>query len=241
MDADCFDPFLRFLSASPSRRSALCRLAGLVLGSPLALGVAGTDAHNALEKCKKIEGKSKKKCLKKAKRHEAKHAQESTPPTPVPILAYQCPGPREDTVLRISGPDDQERIAQSFTAGQSGSLHQIQFELIKEVGSTGNYVVELLAVAGGVPTNIALAQVTLPNVSVSNGPSMLTATFSGPSLVAGTEYATALRRLGGNEYEIGVRNSNDCAGAAFVTLNGVFTELFPENGLDFVTSVIVLA
>jgi hypothetical protein len=162
--------------------------------------------------------------------------------TAAPVLTYQCSGPREDEVVRISGPDDQQRIAQSFTAAQSGSLYQIQFEITKRAGTTGDFVVELLAVAGRVPTNTVLAAVTIPDASVPNGDSTLTATFSGPPLVAGTEYATALRRLGGDEYEIGLRHGNDCAGAAFVTVNGVFILLPPqEAGQDFVTSITVLA
>jgi hypothetical protein len=103
-------------------------------------------------------------------------------------------------------------------------------------------VVELLAVAGGMPTNTVLAAVTIPDASVSNGDSTLTATFSGPPLVAGTEYATALRRLGGDDYEISLRHGNDCAGAAFVTVIGVFIPLPPQEAdQDFVTSITVLA
>jgi hypothetical protein len=66
-------------------------------------------------------------------------------------------------------------------------LYQIQFEITKRAGTTGDFVVELLAVAGGVPTNTVLAAVTIPDASVPNGDSTLTATFSGPPLVAGTE------------------------------------------------------
>lgn len=246
MAADRFESFLRSLSASPSRRGALGLLTGILLGGSFTLRADDVEAHNKLKKCKKIDDRDKRKqCLKKAKKHQAQHRQTSAPPPPVPVLAYQCPGPRDNTVIRISGPDDQERIAQTYTPAQSGSLHQIQFEITKKIaGSTGDdFVVELLAVgADGKPTNTVLATAVIPNASVPEDLDVtLTASFSGPPLVAGTEYATALRRLGGEEYEIGVRNGNDCAGTAFVTVNAVFTELAPENGSDFVTSVTVLA
>ena len=78
MDADRFESLLRSLSPSPSRRRALRLLAGLVLGSPLALGTPGTDAHDTSAKCKKLADKDKrKKCLKKAKKHLARHGRQT--------------------------------------------------------------------------------------------------------------------------------------------------------------------
>jgi hypothetical protein len=74
MEPDRFESLLRLLSVSPSRRSAVRLLGAVVLGSPFALGGAGTDAHDAVKKCKKLEDKDKKKkCLKKAKKHNAAH------------------------------------------------------------------------------------------------------------------------------------------------------------------------
>ena len=74
MDADRFDSLLRSFSGSPSRRSALRLLASLLIASPLALDIQRLDAHNKLKKCKKLDDKDKRKrCLKKAKKHNATH------------------------------------------------------------------------------------------------------------------------------------------------------------------------
>ena len=81
MDAGRFETLLRSLAGSPSRRGAVRLLAGLILGSPLALASSGADAHNKLKKCKKLEDKGKrKKCVKKAKAHNASHTTPASPP-----------------------------------------------------------------------------------------------------------------------------------------------------------------
>jgi hypothetical protein len=73
MDADRFDTISRSLSTTSSRRGALRLLAGSLVGSLVRLGAGDAEAHNALEKCKKKSGKEKKKCIKKAKAHNATH------------------------------------------------------------------------------------------------------------------------------------------------------------------------
>ncbi len=84
MDADRFDARSRTLSITPSRRGALRGLAGAVCTSLVGgLLVQQTDAHDALLTCKKLKGERKRKCRKKAKKHNAAHANE----TPLP------PGP----------------------------------------------------------------------------------------------------------------------------------------------------
>lgn len=240
MNVNHFQTLFRSLASAPSRRSALRFLAGLVLGSPLLLGRLGATAHDKTAKCKKLDDKAKrKKCLKKAKKHRAHHRKQSAQPTPV--LAYKCPGPSAITEEAI-GPD--YRFAQTFTAAQSGSLLQIQFEVIKDVGSSGDWVVHLLAVgADGKPTNTALASVTIPNASVPDGPSPLTASFSGPPLVAGTPYAAAISRPGSSGFLVKTRSGNACAGSAFQQQpagSGPFNELTSAGGVDFLTAVTVL-
>ena len=80
MDGSHFDRLTRSLPLASSRRRAV---AGLFLGS---LGLRSwrnakdADAHDLLTACKKKSGKQKKKCLKKAKAHNAQHAAE--PPAP---------------------------------------------------------------------------------------------------------------------------------------------------------------
>jgi hypothetical protein len=86
MDPNRFDTLLRYFSATPSRRDALQLLASSALGL---LGWAATSeatTHNTLNKCKKLKNKAKrKKCLKKAKAHNATHtAQDPTVQLPPP-------------------------------------------------------------------------------------------------------------------------------------------------------------
>lgn len=67
MDAHRFDSLTRALTAAGSRRRALALVSGAL--APL-LGLGEIDAHNKLKKCKKIDDPDKrKKCVKKAKRH----------------------------------------------------------------------------------------------------------------------------------------------------------------------------
>jgi len=83
MDGSHFDALTRALSTAGSRRRAL---GGLLAG---ALGVLRwpeqeeTQAHNALEACKKKSGKAKKKCVKKARKHNATHVVPTSPPAVV--------------------------------------------------------------------------------------------------------------------------------------------------------------
>ncbi len=96
MDASQFDLLTRSLTAAGTRRRAL---GGLVLGSLSLLGWAGAEdvsAHDALPACKKKSGKKKKRCLKKARAHNAQHATDTPPPdTFVPPPPDPCAGKGE--------------------------------------------------------------------------------------------------------------------------------------------------
>jgi hypothetical protein len=90
MDGFRFDRLTRTLTSAGSRRRAL---GGLMLGS---LGLLGHErsedaaAHDPSKKCKKKSGEAKKKCLKKAKKHNATHL---VPPPPVcPPVCPVCLG-----------------------------------------------------------------------------------------------------------------------------------------------------
>jgi hypothetical protein len=94
MDAARFDALTRIFTGTGTgtrRRD----LGGLLLGS---LGLLGwqsaedTDAHDLSKKCKKKSGEAKKKCLKKAKKHDAQHAAETQPPPPPPPRPHVCAG-----------------------------------------------------------------------------------------------------------------------------------------------------
>jgi hypothetical protein len=100
MDSARFDSLTRTLAATGTRRRALAALAG-----SLALrgwhGGEDVDAHNPLKACKKKSGKQKKKCLKKAKAHNATHAVVAPPPPPT--CAEQCPSTCNLCVYRKGG------------------------------------------------------------------------------------------------------------------------------------------
>jgi hypothetical protein len=226
MDADRLDILARALATS-GRRTLLRLLGGG------ALGLAGWqrvgDANPvAARNCKKIKNKQKRKKCKKKGKEPSK--------IPVPVLIYQC---------RVSDPGIAEnfsntRFAQVFTAAQSGSLHQIQFDVIKDAGSTGDYVVQLLAVgADGKPNNTVLAHAIVPNASVPDGPATLTANFGGPPLVAGLAYASAINRSGAN-FSTAVITGARCAGQGF-SQSPIETGAFTAFSSDLITAVTVLA
>jgi hypothetical protein len=240
MDRTRFDALTWVLTAPGSRRHAV---AGLLAGALSLLHIHDAQeaiAHDKTAKCKKLDDRDKKKkCLKQAKRHRAQHRRRSA--SPVPVLTYQCPGPSA-TAEEAIGPD--YRFAQTFTAAQGGSLLKIQFAVIKDAASSGDWIVQLLAVGtDGKPSNTALAEVTIPNASVPVGPSTLTASFSEPVLVSGTRYAAAISRPGGSGFLVKTRTGNACAGSAFrqqPTGSNPFDELTIGGGVDFLASVTVL-
>lgn len=93
MEADRFDALARSLTNPRSRRGAL---GGLLLGTLGLLGVRSEEvaAHNPKAKCKKKSGKAKQKCVKKAKKHNAAHANETPPLPPLECLTVaNCPVP----------------------------------------------------------------------------------------------------------------------------------------------------
>jgi hypothetical protein len=158
-----------------------------------------------------------------------------------PVVTYECPGPL--LAFLGAGQPATTRFAQTFTAAQSGSLLQIQLQVVKNADSTGDYVVDLLAASGGGPTNTVLATATISNASVPVGASTLTASFSGPPLVAGTRYAAAISRPGGNQLGPGNRPGSPCPGSAFSqtpTGTGAFEEFTVQGGIDLIATVTVL-
>ena len=89
MDDDRFDTLLRMLATAPSRRTALRLLAGTALRRGIVpLAVRNAASHDALKKCKKFKDKAKKKCVKKAKAHNASHT--TAAPAPIAMHARLC-------------------------------------------------------------------------------------------------------------------------------------------------------
>ena len=92
MDGSRFDSLTRSLSVAISRRRAV---GGLLSGSLSMLGWGSAPdaaAHDLLPRCKKKSGKQKKKCLKKARAHNATHVTQ-TPPGCIPNCAGKNCGP----------------------------------------------------------------------------------------------------------------------------------------------------
>jgi hypothetical protein len=92
MDGTHFDALTRSLTVAGSRRRALAAALGSALGLLGWHGVEHTAAHDPSKGCKRKSGKAKKKCLKKAKAHNAAHANETAPPAGCPSGTQACGG-----------------------------------------------------------------------------------------------------------------------------------------------------
>lgn len=212
MDTTLLDSFARF-APDRSRRGVLAR-SGLAAGGLAALlGSAGIGA--------KKKGKKNKKNEKK-----------SGPPA----LAYACAGPPES----VGTYHNIVRVAQVFQATRGGALRRIEFLIDNEDSDSGDYVVQLLRVDNGTPQHAAtqiLAATTIPEGAVPTGETTLAATFAGPRMESGTEYAAAIGRLG-SPVRLGFFSGtgNACAGQTFASQGGAFTG---ADGQDLVVSVFV--
>jgi hypothetical protein len=71
MDADRFDALTRSLPTGSRRRAMAVALGGLA--GFLGLSQPDVSGHDAREACKDKKGKKKKRCLKKAKKHNRSH------------------------------------------------------------------------------------------------------------------------------------------------------------------------
>jgi hypothetical protein len=79
LEPERFDALARSLTTTGSRPRLL---GALVLGSLGRLAVGSVNeaaAHDALRGCAKLKGKRKKKCIKKARAHNAEHDNPSSP------------------------------------------------------------------------------------------------------------------------------------------------------------------
>jgi hypothetical protein len=236
VDQPRFDVLTRALSSLPSRRDLLGGFAGGLAFVSWTLGITNIEA-------KKKRGKKKKKRRGQTAPPASPPPGPTSPPPPETVLTYQCPGPKNSLV---AGNGD-IRFAQTFVAERGGSLRQIQFSIGKQSGTTGDYVVQLLKVVGSKPSHNpvdVLATVTIPNAEVAAGTEVtLTAPFTGPTLVAGTEYAAAISRPGAGPAEARINTLNvgggACGGKLFLAVAG---DVFAEEILaqDLLVSVLVV-
>jgi hypothetical protein len=249
MVANHFDTVLRSLSQTPSRRNTLRLLGGSALGGLLMLGMGRTEAKKSGRgKGQNKKGKKVTLChngqtiivSRSAGKGHKKHGDTVGPCQVAPsesLQTYQCSGPK-NSLVSFNG---DVRFAQTFTAERSGSLRQIQFNVDKKPGTTGDYVVQLLRVIAGKPSHSpvdVLATVTIPNAAVTVGSeATVTASFAGPALLAGTEYAAAFSRPGAALGEATVNTINvggsSCGGKLFLAVGGdVFApEIFAQDAL----------
>jgi hypothetical protein len=263
MNNNRFDTLLRSLSTAHSRRNGLRLLTGSAFTGLLTLGAGSTEAKKGGHARSKGKGKNKKgkkvtlchqgqtiTVSKSAVKGHTKHGDTvgpcpSGPTGPTPpeaVLTYQCSG------LDLSDPGpDSIRVAQTFTAERSGSLRQVQFSVNKPPATTGDYLVQLLRVSGGTPSispTDVLASIPVPDAQVAtSSDATVTATFTGPDLVAGTEYAVAFSRPGSGAAGFGpvvTSGGSTCSGKLFVAVGaGVFKEELSMN-LDLLVSVLVV-
>ena len=114
-----------------------------------------------------------------------------------------------------------QSAAQTFTAGLTGKLDQIELLLLRYTGPSATPItVEIRDVSGGVPGSTVLATATLSEAAVPGTGTFtwLTVTFADPaSVTAGTQYAIVL--MGGAGYVAWGYTSGDpyASGAGFFT------------------------
>jgi hypothetical protein len=81
-------------------------------------------------------------------------------------------------------------LAQTFTAGLTGTLDQVDLHLGKAGTPTAPLSVEIRAVSGGVPTGTILASQSVPESNIAPLAAFTSINFASPaSVVAGTQYA----------------------------------------------------
>jgi hypothetical protein len=99
---------------------------------------------------------------------------------------------------------------------------------VEKAGSPGDWVVSVNAVDDfGIPINVVLASTTVPNGSVPDGLSTLTANFASPAdVTAGQNYAVVVTRPDSDDLGTGYRNTDVCPGDAFTSdsQTGAFTQ-----------------
>jgi len=152
---------------------------------------------------------------------------------------FRCPGPADDTYSEGSGVDSfGARLAQVFTASRSGSLRRIAVGMAELPKTKGDYAIQLVAVSGspnGLPSTDpakVLAKVSIKDKNVPAGAKTIVASFDGPALVAGTEYAVVVERFGQTLVRTQVRKSLDSDGTACP--NSRMFRAFSDGGFTFV-------
>ena len=83
-----------------------------------------------------------------------------------------------------------QTVAQTFTAGITGKIDEVDLHLGYLVAPTAALTVEIQSASGGVPTGTALASSSIPTSAVTSSSAFIPVTFtSQASVAAGTQYA----------------------------------------------------
>ena len=83
-----------------------------------------------------------------------------------------------------------QSVAQTFTAGLTGKIDQVDLHLDKMAGTTLPLTVEIRSVSGAAPADAALASTSVPASAVSQIGGFVPVTFTAQaSVVTGTQYA----------------------------------------------------
>ncbi|MFN8662936.1 MAG: hypothetical protein U0075_13665 [Thermomicrobiales bacterium] len=177
---------------------------------------------------------------KRKRKHKGRKRPDRPQDLPLIRADAQCTGANGAAVT--SSPDG--RIAQTFTALQSGELVRAELLFVTPSNAPGDYVLHLAPVdAFGFPTNGVLATATLPGAPSPDGlPTLETFAFPQPAtVVAGTAYALVLSRP-----EVGIvgwfgRTDNGCAGRAFISDNRTAPFAGAGQNVDLVFTTFVRA
>jgi len=82
-----------------------------------------------------------------------------------------------------------QSVAQTFTAGISGGLDQVDLLLSQSGTPPASVTVEIRNASAGNPGTVVLATVTLPTSAIGTNPGFVPVTFTAPApVVAGTQY-----------------------------------------------------
>ena len=206
--------------AAASRRSLLQALgAGALAALPLAWLANDTDAR-----------KKRKKARRKKKRKNQQ-------PSPQVRSDATCAGaPANATILQPQGV-----LAQSFTAGQTGSLVRADLTIhrLDTTSATGNLFLRLAPLVDAFPGPNALASAQVAASTVATGVSVVTFAFADPAPVkAGTSYALVLSRDGDGGIAWSNRPGSACDGRSFLTTD-ISEPLEADNNHDLLFTTFV--
>ena len=158
-----------------------------------------------------------------------------TPTAGAQTLAATCPdGPNPGGFAGVAN----DRWAQTFTPALSGPLTAAQLVVNESNPAfTGDFTVRIATVDAGVPSNNVLASTVVPESTIPEQETTITAVFASPAtVVAGQQYALVLTRPG--DYTVRGRALDPCNGQGYYSADQ--TAVFSPTGtIDLLYSVFV--